>query len=70
LRRHSVQVQNTGAKEVIVGNAAGLAYLGFPITQQVEKLVVTLKGGTERTADSVVASVVGFWQQKFALDRL
>ena len=55
---------------MIVGNAAGLAYLGFPITQQVEKLVVTLKGGTERTADSVVASVVGFWQQKFALDRL
>ena len=70
LDRKSVQVQNTGAKEVIVSNAVGMAILGFPIGQRVEKLVVTLKDGTERTADSVVASVVGFWQQKFASDGL
>jgi hypothetical protein len=70
LDRRSVQVQNTGAKEVVVGNVLGISVFGFPIGQRLEKLVVTLRDGTERTADSVIAGVVGFWQQKFVSDDL
>lgn len=70
LCRASVQVQNTDAKEIIIGNAAGIAFLGVPIGQKVERLVVTLKDGKQRTADSVVTTVVKFWQEKIAANRL
>jgi hypothetical protein len=70
LDRRSVQVQHTGAKEIIVGNAVGLVLFGFPIAQKVEKLVVTFRDGTERTADSVIACVMEFWLQKFVSDNL
>ena len=65
-----VQVQNTGTKAVIVSNAAGIAFMGAPFAERAEKLVGTLKDSTERTAASVLASVVEFWQQKFTSDGL
>jgi hypothetical protein len=70
LDRKSVEVRETDVKEKAVGNAAGLVYLGFPIAQRMDKLVVTLNDGRELIADFVVATVVEFWKQKFVADGL
>jgi hypothetical protein len=69
LERKSVRVQNTGAKEIIVADAAGFL-LGIPTHRKVEKLVVQMKDQIERTAKSVVATAFGFWERKFAQDEL
>jgi hypothetical protein len=70
LDRKSVEVRETDVKEKAVGNAAGLVYLGFPIAQRMDKLVVTLNDGRELIADFVIATVVEFWKQKFVADGL
>ena len=69
LGRKTVVVKNTGAKEIIVLDA-GMFLLGFPTHRKVEKLVVEMKDKSERTAESVVATALEFWEQKFVTDGL
>jgi hypothetical protein len=70
LDRKSVEVKETDVKERLVGDAVGIAFVGFPIARKIDKLVVTLNDGKEMNAEAVVSTVVEFWKMKFASDNL
>jgi hypothetical protein len=69
LGRKSVIVDKTEAKKTMVLDLVGVA-AGIGSHHEDEKIVVTLKDGTERFADYLIETVAKFWLQTFASDDL
>jgi hypothetical protein len=65
LHRGSVQVDRTEKKDTMIPQFGALVALGVWNHVEGEKLVVTLKDGSERFADWCVGSVVQFWNELF-----
>lgn len=64
LRRESVQVDQTGRQTKLELDTASFV-AGAPNHHYVDRLVVTLKDGTERLAEDVVRDTVRYWKAEF-----